>query len=77
MLVDFGENRFHVLGQFPVGIMRLELADITYIPDMIAHAIIFLVGMFQLTTGDFFAHLDRFEHRTITEAAAADVVDFA
>ena len=77
MLVDFGENCFHVLGQFPVGIMRLKLADITYVPDMVAHAIVFLVGMLQLASGYLFAHLDRFEHRTIAEAAAADIVDFA
>src|ERR1700677_3575808 len=62
---------------FPFRIVPGELAGVAYPPDVVTRTVIFFVSVVQLSARNLFADLDRFQHRSVAETAAANVVNLA
>jgi len=73
--MDFFEDFPEAVAVIPVRIVILEFPDIADPPDVVADAIVFLVGPAERFPADFLAEVDGFKHGTIRVPAAADVVD--
>src|SRR5205814_1880499 len=63
--------------QLPVRVVAGELAHVADPPDVIAGAVGFGVRPLHRPGGELLADRDGLEHRTVAEAAAADVVNLS
>src|SRR4030095_10820674 len=57
--------------------MLAEFADITDPPDVVSDAVIFDIFPREFSSANFFAKLDRFEHRAVTVATSTDVINLS
>src|SRR5512135_2213828 len=55
--------------------MAHEFGDIAYPPYMVAFTAGLFIAPIELFLGDLFANLDGFQHGTVADASAADVID--
>ncbi len=76
-LEDLVDDPGQVVGLLPDGVVRLELAGIADVPDVVADPVGLVVDQVHLLAGAGFAEVDRLFHRAIAEPAAAGVVDLA
>src|ERR1700722_4296759 len=76
-LVALAQNALYVVSKIPIGIVGLELIQISNPPDVISHPAGVHILPLQLDLTNTLADCDRFEHRAVTKTTAADVIDLA
>src|SRR4029077_20210034 len=76
-IMDLTQNgtriKFHLIAR----IVRLEFANVTDPPDMIAHAVLGHIFPIHPAPRDVLAHRNGFQHGAIRKPAAADVINLA
>ena len=74
---DFVDNSGQVVCLLPRWVMRLKLACVTDIPDVVADPVVFGVDQVHFLAGTTLTEADRLPHRAIAESAATRVVNLA
>src|SRR5581483_6064521 len=76
-LVNRLDDGLQIIAVRPIGVVRLELAHVADVPDVVAGPGSFGILPTQLAAADLLAQGHRFQHGTMAVAAAASVVHFA
>src|SRR5437764_655628 len=75
--MDFLEYLAQTVTEIPCWIMLLKFPHIADPPDMVANPVLLDVLPGEFASAHFLTKLDRFEHRAITMAAPADVINLS
>src|SRR4029450_2353788 len=76
-LVNFLENFLQPVAKVPLRVMLAELADVADPPDVVADSVVLDIFPREFSSANFFAKLDRFEHRAVTIATSTDVINLS